>query len=452
MTAFNNEACPMGKKSIHKVVLFRLVLAWLFLSMLIGAVVFYLETEKIDRIVLDLALRESADLIGRQSASIENASGEQIAALQAKADALTQHHFSVVEIYDPARKQLVQAMRPESVQVEAELDLRGHKFPLRGEQRHEKFYFEERLYLQVLVPLRGAGGALLGYFEGIYQVDEATLREIKAEVNGTLLLVWLVIFAVSVALYPIIIGLNKNLYKLSLDLLKGNVELMAVLGSAVAKRDSDTNEHNYRVTLYAASLGEAMGVEGAAMRDLIAGAFLHDVGKIGISDTVLLKPDRLNEQEMDRMHEHVSMGVDIVREAGWLRGARDIIEFHHEKYDGSGYMRQLRGEQIPLNARIFAIVDVFDALTSKRPYKEPFTYEHAMQLLRRDSGAHFDPRLLEAFAELAKPLYEKVHAADEATLEEMLNVMLIKHFYARLHRPVSAVFKRRTGSRPRGSA
>ncbi len=112
-------------------------------------------------------------------------------------------------------------------------------------------------------------------------------------------------------------------------------------------------------------------------------------------------------------------------------------------------MQQLRGESIPLNARIFAVVNVFDALTSKRPYKEPFSYEHAMQLLQRENGTHFDPRILEAFAGLARPLYESIHDADEEMLEEILNVELIKHFYARLHRPVSAAFKRRAGPRQR---
>ncbi len=312
----------MESKSIHKIVLFRLVLAWLFMSIIIGGVVLYLETEKIDRIVLELALRESAELIRQYPASIERASREQISSLQTRAEELTERHLSVVEIYDPTRTQLVHALRPGSVQIEAELDRRGHKFPLRGEQRYEKFYFEDRLYLQVLVPLHATSGDVLGYFEGVYQVDETTLRDIKADVNGTLLLVLVAIFVVSAVLYPVIISLNKSLYKLSLELLKGNMELMAVLGNAVAKRDSDANAHNYRVTIYAARLGEAIGVEGAAKRDLIAGAFLHDVGKIGISDTVLLKPDHLNGEEMDRMHEHVLMGVDIVREADWRRGAR----------------------------------------------------------------------------------------------------------------------------------
>ncbi len=441
----------MANKNIHKIVLLRLVLAWFFLSITIGGVVLYVETEKIDQIVLDLALRESADLVDESPTSISNASPEYIAVLQTKTAELIKNHFSVAEIYDRNHSLIVHVNRPQSAPMEAELDRRKHKFPLRGEQQYEKFYFDERLYLQVLVPLHATTGAVLGYFEGVYQVDDATLRDIKAQVYGTLLLVLAVIFCVSVALYPIIISLNKNLYLLSLELLKGNVELMSVLGSAIAKRDNDTNTHNYRVTIYAVHLGEAVGVAGETMRDLIAGAFLHDVGKIGISDTVLLKPARLNEEEMDRMHEHVLLGIDIVREAGWLRGARKIIEFHHEKYDGSGYMRKLKGEQIPLNARIFAIADVFDALTSNRPYKEPFEYDHAMKLLKQDSGTHFDPHLLEVFTGLARPLYEAIHDAGEDELEKNLDLMLIKHFHASLNRPLSATLKR-LGSRLRESA
>lgn len=432
----------MASKSIHKVVLSRLVLAWLFLSITIGGSVFYLKTEKIDNIVLELALRESSDWLGKHPLPLGHINEAQLASLRETAAKMIGRHFSVVELYDRNRIPIIQATRPETAQVETAIDQREHRFPLSGELRYEKFYLNKRLYLQVLLPLHAETGELVGYFEGVYQVDDETLHTIETDVYQTLLLVIVVIFSVTVALYPIIIGLNKSLYKLSLSLLLGNVELMAVLGGAIAKRDSDTNEHNYRVTIYAAKLGEAVGVQGDAMRDLIAGSFLHDVGKIGVSDTVLLKPDRLTDNEMDRMREHVILGVDIVHEADWLQGARDVIEFHHEKYDGSGYMQQLKGEDIPLNARIFAIVDVFDALTSKRPYKEPIEFNHAMALLAEGRGTHFDPLLLSTFANLAQPLYEKVHDANEDTLADILNIELKKHFFAQLHHPIKETLTR----------
>jgi HD-GYP domain-containing protein (c-di-GMP phosphodiesterase class II) len=157
--------------------------------------------------------------------------------------------------------------------------------------------------------------------------------------------------------------------------------MMEALGRAIAKRDSDTGAHNYRVAWIAARIAERLGLSGSAMQALIAGSFLHDVGKIGIPDAILLKPGRLDEQEMDTMRTHVAQGEEIVTGMGWLDGAQAVVAAHHEKWNGSGYPRGLAGEAIPLAARIFAVADVFDALCSKRPYKEPGACDHG------DSGA-----------------------------------------------------------------
>jgi putative nucleotidyltransferase with HDIG domain len=212
--------------------------------------------------------------------------------------------------------------------------------------------------------------------------------------------------------------------------LQGNIELMEVLGGAIAKRDSDTNIHNYRVSIYAVRLAEAAGLDAAAIRNLIAGAFLHDVGKIGISDNILLKPAKLSEAEFAVMKTHVTLGVDILEKSNWLKTARDVVEFHHEKFDGGGYMRGLKGEAIPVNARIFAIVDVFDALTSQRPYKKALPFDAAMAILRRDGGSHFDPGLLGVFERIAEPLYLDVSAAADAVVEEKLQALISDYFFS----------------------
>jgi len=217
---------------------------------------------------------------------------------------------------------------------------------------------------------------------------------------------------------------------LSGDLLKGNLELMNVLGCAIAERDSDTNSHNYRVTFYALRLGEAIGLSRENIHDLIAGAFLHDVGKIGIRDPILLKPGKLTPEEFEIMKTHVSLGVDILSKSSWLSGARDVVEFHHEKYDGTGYPQGLKAEAIPLNARIFAIVDVFDALTSKRPYKESWTMPEAIAMLERDSGSHFDPQLVKIFVMLAPDLYQKISGVEAHRLEAMLQHSIARYFLA----------------------
>ena len=237
-----------------------------------------------------------------------------------------------------------------------------------------------------------------------------------------------VVLVTLIAIYPIVISLNQGLFKLSAALLKSNVELMEVLGSAVAKRDADTHVHNYRVTIYAIRLAEALGLSEHEIRRLMTGAFLHDVGKIGIADAVLRKPKSLTDEEANMLRAHVALGVDIISKANWLEGARDVVEFHHEKFDGSGYLKGLKGDGIPLNARIFAIVDVFDALTSRRPYKEPLSFDDAMAIVHRGRGSHFDPRLVDAFDTVAPRLFSEINSAEDGVVEGALRGLVDRYF------------------------
>lgn len=213
------------------------------------------------------------------------------------------------------------------------------------------------------------------------------------------------------------------------NLQRANIELLEVLGSAIAKRDSDTNMHNYRVTIISIRFAEALGLKNGEIRTLIKGSFLHDVGKIGISDNILVKPHRLSKGEFEIMKEHVQHGMDIIQNYNWLNDAADVVFNHHEKYDGSGYPGGIKGKEIPLNARIFAIVDVFDALTSTRPYRKSLSFEETMSIIDKDSGTHFDPDLLSAFKKIAKPLYMEISTKKEEELEEILKGLINKYFY-----------------------
>ena len=413
-------------QSIHKKVIKRLLLGWLLLSLLISGAVLYLELEKVDKLVLGLAVEESRSF----TVEVDRASTTQIEMLKRRADELLKGHFIVLELYDEHKKQILEQVSSGRREIEQELKQYVHPFPLENATYYRKFWIDRELFLQVLLPLQDKSGELIGYFEGVYKVDVETLRNIQTDIIRTLLLVVVVILITAIMLYPIIISLNRGLIKLTSDLLKGNIELMDVLGSAIAKRDSDTNSHNYRVTIYAIRLAETLGLSSAEIRKLIAGAFLHDVGKIGISDNILLKPARLSEEEFAVMRSHVLLGVDIIRKSNWLVGAKEVVEFHHEKFDGSGYMKGLKGKEIPLNARIFTIVDVFDALTSKRPYKEPFNFDEAMDIMQHDSGNRFDPELLRTFSGIAySPLYQETSHAEESTLEALLDRLVIKHFF-----------------------
>lgn len=419
--------------NIHKKVLTRLALGWLILSLVIGGAVYYWEMEKVDDHVLALAMQEAGTFTSNSLEhfnSIDDAHPEVLQQIRAKADEFLKNHFTVIELYNRDKKQFLEVVDPGMETLEQELKKNMHEFPLDDSALYNKFYIDSRIYMQVLLPLKDRHDHLAGYFEGVYEVDDATFRSIQHDVIRTLLLVVVVIFATSVMLYPIIISLNRGLVKLSGDLLKGNIELMEVLGSAIAKRDSDTNIHNYRVTIYAIRLAEALGRRSTEVRALISGAFLHDVGKIGISDNILLKPGRLTEEEFAVMRTHVLQGVDIITKSNWLGSARDVVEFHHEKFDGSGYMRGLKGEDIPINARIFAIVDVFDALTSRRPYKEPYSFDDAMSILRHDTSSHFDPAIMAHFEKMARDLHLSVSHASDAEVELELNRLLQKHFFS----------------------
>jgi len=215
---------------------------------------------------------------------------------------------------------------------------------------------------------------------------------------------------------------------LSDDLLDANLEMLSVVGSAIAKRDADTDAHNYRVTIYSVRLAEAVGLDTKTMQALIKGAFLHDVGKIGIPDHILLKPGKLDESEFAEMQKHVAHGLDIVRRAAWLTDAEAVVGCHHEKYDGGGYGNGLQAEAIPLIARIFAIADVFDALTSHRPYKEPLSFETTMDILEKSRGTHLDPRLLDAFAAIARPLHEVFSNHDDDHPRQIVRDIVIRYF------------------------
>jgi HD-GYP domain-containing protein (c-di-GMP phosphodiesterase class II) len=164
------------------------------------------------------------------------------------------------------------------------------------------------------------------------------------------------------------------------------------------------------------------------MQALIAGSFLHDVGKIGIPDAILLKPGKLDDAEMLTMRTHVDQGEQIVAGMGWLDGANEVVAAHHEKWDGSGYPRKLVGEATPLAARIFAVADVFDALCSRRPYKEPMGFDAAMAILEMDTGSHFDPSVIAVFRTLGPEIFNRLAGSTEADARKLLEDRVRRHF------------------------
>jgi HD-GYP domain-containing protein (c-di-GMP phosphodiesterase class II) len=233
--------------------------------------------------------------------------------------------------------------------------------------------------------------------------------------------------ATAAFLYPLLVNLYRRVFRFADDVVTGNLELASVMGAAIAQRDSGTGEHNFRVTLYAFHLAEAWGDPRLDMRALLLGAFLHDVGKIGIRDAILLKPGPLSEAEMAEMRTHVDLGLKIIGSSKWLQLARSVIEGHHERFDGRGYPRGLKGTAITLEARLFSIVDVFDALTSERPYKRPLLLAQALAWIQGAAGSQFDPDMVAAFGRIAGDAYRAVHSATEAELQDMLTALVERH-------------------------
>jgi putative nucleotidyltransferase with HDIG domain len=172
---------------------------------------------------------------------------------------------------------------------------------------------------------------------------------------------------------------------------------LQALTAALEARDSETHGHSERVVTFSLRLGREYGLNAAEMKALEFGALLHDIGKIGVPDAILRKPAKLTDEEWERMREHPVHGQQILRGIKFLEGAARVVAQHHEKWDGSGYPLGLKGEEVDICARIFAVADAFDAITSDRVYRKGRTYEAAVAELDEWAGRQFDPKIVAAF-------------------------------------------------------
>src|SRR5215813_7681405 len=184
---------------------------------------------------------------------------------------------------------------------------------------------------------------------------------------------------------------------------------LRALTAALETRDSETHGHSERVVSYSLRLGLEYGLNREQMNALEFGSLLHDIGKIGVPDSILRKPGKLTEEEWVLMREHPLHGQQILRGIDFLQGAARVVAQHHEKWDGTGYPLGLQEEDIDVNARIFAVADAFDAITSDRVYRRGKSYEAAAQELDDWSGRQFDPRVVEAFHRVPKEDWEELH-------------------------------------------
>jgi HD-GYP domain-containing protein (c-di-GMP phosphodiesterase class II) len=424
---------------IHRVLIVRLGIASVAIAIVVGLFTYGFQHAQLESDVADLGRRGVSTLVEKVRSEMELRQNDAVTALR---DVLGRGEppvvyragrFVTVQVYDRASAVLAERSVVDQLGIDrAKAFMAGSPFSFPGPERDEArvVHVDGDLFVLIAVPIIDRTGKTAAFARGMFAVSPHELAVMRRALVRNTLFVVAIVIVVSALLYPIILQLTRRLADYSTHLLDANLETLSVLGSAIAKRDSDTDAHNYRVTLYSTRIGEVVGLPPSEMRILIKGSFLHDVGKLGIPDNVLLKPAKLDAQEFTIMKTHVDKGTDIVHRSSWLQEGTRVVGYHHEKFAGGGYPYGLKGEDIPITARIFAVSDVFDALTSQRPYKKPLSFEETMDILEQDRGRHFDPAVLDAFGKVARELYDRYAGHEGDDLQKELAAVVMTYFSA----------------------
>ena len=400
--------------NIHRLVLRRLLLAWLVISLLLGGVIHLVEVNRMEKTIVAMANAKMQELTLGDLLDLPPGKSSQDE-LHLRSASFLEKNFILIEVFTADGQRVARITNSAQADLQTQWISSLKRLP-RDQSRHiQHLERDGETLVEMSFPVHQSG-LLRGHVAAIFRLDPVVQQMLVGGMGRTLLLVLLIVTGTTLALYPVIIRLNRSLWQSARKILQGNLETVSVLSAAIAMRDVETGEHNARVTLYALELAKAVELEEALMPGLILGALLHDVGKIGIPDQILHKEDRLTPEEQEAMRQHVAHGVRIISGSAWLHRAREVIEFHHEIYDGSGYLKGLRGKEIPEVARIFAIVDVFDALVSCRPYKAALPVAEARQLILNYAGSHFDPDFAAVFANMAEGWYLFVQGKDSDAL------------------------------------
>jgi HD-GYP domain-containing protein (c-di-GMP phosphodiesterase class II) len=424
---------------IHRVLIVRLGIASVGIAIVVGLFTYGIQYARLESDVADLGRRGVSTLVEKVRSEMELRQNDAVTALR---DVLGRGEppvvyragrFVTLQVYDRASVVLAERSvvdQPGIDRAKAFMADSPFSFPGSGRDEARVVHIDDNLFVLITIPVVDRTGKATAFARGLFAVSPHELAVMRRALVRNTLFVAAIVIIVSALLYPIILHLTRRLADYSTRLLDANLETLSVLGSAIAKRDSDTDAHNYRVTLYSTRIGEVVSLTPSEMRVLIKGSFLHDVGKLGIPDNVLLKPAKLDAQEFTIMKTHVDKGADIIHRSSWLQEGTRVVGYHHEKFAGGGYPHGLKGEDIPITARIFAVSDVFDALTSQRPYKKPLSFEETMDILEQDRGRHFDPAVLDAFRKVARELYDRYAGHEGSELQEELAAVVMTYFSA----------------------
>lgn len=403
----------------------RLCVVSVIIGLIAGVVAYLFQSKLVDERIQDLALTATKHFEETASRviSVKEGPWEHDELVQK----LGRGNLIGIRIFDAVGKLAFDSWTAKSTDLTEILNAHLHVWPESGSDHQNRIELKEGSLIQVVMPLMGKA-SVVGYLEGIYLLDSATLSNMRRQVFLSIATAIASSFAVGLVLFPILNSLYGKVTRLSDRLLTSNLSLIKSLGAAVAKRDSDTDVHNYRVALYAVALAESIVIPREEICNLLIGAFLHDVGKIGIPDHILRKPGKLNSDEFSVMKSHATIGLDIIAGNEWLKDAACVIRHHHERFDGTGYPDGLKGLNIPLGPRIFAVVDVFDALVSVRPYKPALSLDVALDIIQNESGRHFDPIIVMHFLKISSDCHSAIGSSDVVDLKILLEKKLKEYF------------------------
>lgn len=400
--------------SIRKQITLRVIIAAAVLVMVFGLIVYGYLIHNFNQSMFEYGVDRLGPLVNEIRILMAQNDSWEVALLEQKLQAALEQpsdwpkgRFVYLAVYDASKRRIAQAASGNKLSVQ-QFQSRLNSSPDRF-LPSDKLWFGRipgggPLHIQVTSAFPNRNGGYPGYLDAVFEVHPVVVAKGWQTLLRTLLLVTTIVLFTGFVLYPVSMLLVRRLTSAVVRLTFSHFEVLTVLSGAIAKRDNQTCEHDFRVTLMAVRLAEEAGLDQDQIRKIFKGSLIHDVGKIGVPDTVLLKEGPLTDEEYMEMKKHVLYGREIICSSPWLIEGVDVVRYHHEKYDGSGYLEGLSGNDIPLASRIFAIVDVFDALTSRRPYKQPFSLEQAMEILRKGRGTHFDPIFLDKILEIASRL------------------------------------------------
>lgn len=408
----------------------RIAIASILLAAVASPLAWFVARENAEQNTVSMAMEESRRVLRHYGAMPQSGADADAHARKA-ADTLAGGLFDIAEIYDRDGNILAATLTEEGMTVE--VLLHEHRPPTYTTASHESTVLKDKRWiLRVFVPLRDATSSdpsqVNGYFEGVRIIPDWQRKQMMQRALSTALMVSLASLLCGLVIYPVVVHLSADNERKTHEILDSHLSLLETLGRTIAQRDSNTGAHNYRVAWIAVRIGENLGLKGKIMQSLIAGSFLHDIGKVSIPDIILRKPGKLDAAETEVMHTHVEHGQEILDGIEWLDEASDVVTGHHEKWDGSGYPYRIAGESIPLSARIFTVADVFDALCSQRPYKEPMNYEAAMALMEKETGSHFDPEVMAAFRPIAREIFNRITKCTDEDARYMLEERIRLYF------------------------